>query len=177
MSCGIFLDQESKPCPLHWQADSTTRPPGKPPWKLLAVHCLLQSLFKPFGEPGNSLVPLWAARLRVQGSEVGLEEARDPCCPRCAPAAPGSGSVPLTFLPVVRRHLTASFISSFPSTAAVPNLRGTRDWFCGREFSHGQGGDGGGSGGNEAGGRWVPGKHWRFTPCGLKLQVENSRTI
>ena len=27
--------------------------------------------------------------------------------------------------------------------AAVPNLFGTRDWFCGRQFFHGQGGWGG----------------------------------
>ena len=29
-ACGIFPDQDSNPCPLHWQADSTTAPPGKP---------------------------------------------------------------------------------------------------------------------------------------------------
>ena len=30
-ACGIFPDQGSNPCPLHWQADfSTTAPPGKP---------------------------------------------------------------------------------------------------------------------------------------------------
>ena len=28
--CGIFWDQGSNPCPLHWQADSTTGPPGSP---------------------------------------------------------------------------------------------------------------------------------------------------
>ena len=27
---GVVLDQGSNPCPLHWQADSTTEPPGKP---------------------------------------------------------------------------------------------------------------------------------------------------
>ena len=27
---GIFLDQESNPCLLHWQADSSTEPPEKP---------------------------------------------------------------------------------------------------------------------------------------------------
>ena len=31
VACGIFPDQGSNPCPLHWQADSTTAPPGKPP--------------------------------------------------------------------------------------------------------------------------------------------------
>ena len=30
VTCGIFLDQGSNPCPLHWQADSSTEPPGKP---------------------------------------------------------------------------------------------------------------------------------------------------
>ena len=30
-TCGIFPDQGSNPCPLHWQADSQPRaPPGKP---------------------------------------------------------------------------------------------------------------------------------------------------
>ena len=28
-ACGIFPDRESNLCPVHWQADSTTRPPGK----------------------------------------------------------------------------------------------------------------------------------------------------
>ena len=28
-ACGIFPDQGSNPCPLHWQVDSTTEPPGK----------------------------------------------------------------------------------------------------------------------------------------------------
>ena len=27
--CGIFLDWGLNPCPLHWQVDLTTRPPGK----------------------------------------------------------------------------------------------------------------------------------------------------
>ena len=30
-ACGIFLDQGSNLCLLHWQADSTSEPPGKPP--------------------------------------------------------------------------------------------------------------------------------------------------
>ena len=30
LACGLFLDQGSNPCLLHWQADSTTEPPGKP---------------------------------------------------------------------------------------------------------------------------------------------------
>ena len=30
VTCGIFLDQGSKPCPLHWQGGFfTTGPPGK----------------------------------------------------------------------------------------------------------------------------------------------------
>ena len=28
--CGIFLDQGSNPCLLHWQVDFFTEPPGKP---------------------------------------------------------------------------------------------------------------------------------------------------
>ena len=28
-ACGIFLDQGENSCPLHWQADSTSGPPGK----------------------------------------------------------------------------------------------------------------------------------------------------
>ena len=30
VACGIFPDQGSNQCLLHWQADSTTAPPGKP---------------------------------------------------------------------------------------------------------------------------------------------------
>ena len=38
------------------------------------------------------------------------------------------------------------------SRAAVPNLFGTRDWFNGRQFFHGQWGGGAGSGGNASDG-------------------------
>ena len=31
VACGIFPDQGSNPCPLHWQADSQPLRPGKPP--------------------------------------------------------------------------------------------------------------------------------------------------
>ena len=35
-ACGIFPDQGSNPCPLHWQADSQPlRHQGSPPWALL----------------------------------------------------------------------------------------------------------------------------------------------
>ena len=63
---GIFLDQESQLRPLHWQAGSTTRPPETPPWKCLAVYCLLQSLFEPSGSLGtlwsHSGQPAWGSR-------------------------------------------------------------------------------------------------------------------
>ena len=29
LACGIFPEQGSNPCPLHWQVNSTTGPPGK----------------------------------------------------------------------------------------------------------------------------------------------------
>ena len=37
MTCGIFLDQGSNPCLLHWQADfpPLSQPPGKPTIKIL----------------------------------------------------------------------------------------------------------------------------------------------
>lgn len=31
-ACGIFSGQGSDPCLLHWQANSFTEPPGKPPF-------------------------------------------------------------------------------------------------------------------------------------------------
>ena len=31
VTCGILSNQGSNLCLLHWQADSTTEPPGKPP--------------------------------------------------------------------------------------------------------------------------------------------------
>ena len=31
VACGILSNQGSNLCLLHWQADSTTEPPGKPP--------------------------------------------------------------------------------------------------------------------------------------------------
>ena len=37
-ACGIFPDQGSNPCPLHWQADSQPlRHQGSPSWKLLSL--------------------------------------------------------------------------------------------------------------------------------------------
>ena len=53
---------------------------------------------------------------------MGLEEARDPRCPQCAPAAPGSGSVPLTFLPVVGRHLKPLLYRPFPLQPRPPTF-------------------------------------------------------
>ena len=38
-ACGIFPDQGSNPCPLHWQADSQpSAPPGKPPGGYYYFH-------------------------------------------------------------------------------------------------------------------------------------------
>ena len=42
MACRIFLDQGSNPYLLHWQADSTTEPPGKPQ----SISLLLTSISK-----------------------------------------------------------------------------------------------------------------------------------
>ena len=39
VACGIFPDQGSNPCPLHWQADSQPlRHQGSPPPLLVACH-------------------------------------------------------------------------------------------------------------------------------------------
>ena len=40
-ACGTFPDQGSNPCPLHWQADSTTAPPGKPYFDVLLVNSFI----------------------------------------------------------------------------------------------------------------------------------------
>ena len=40
-ACGIFPDQGSNPCPLHWQADSQPlRHQGSPPASPLTVPCI-----------------------------------------------------------------------------------------------------------------------------------------
>lgn len=57
-------------------------------------------------------------------SEVGRDEVRRPCRRRGALAGSRSGSVPLTFAPVVGRHLAAAFISSLPSGAPATAPRG-----------------------------------------------------
>ena len=42
-ACGIFPDQGSNPCPLHWQADSQPlRHQGSPPFPFLWHHFCLQ---------------------------------------------------------------------------------------------------------------------------------------
>ena len=58
-ACGIFPDQGSNPCPLHWQADSlTTAPPGKPP-RLCIFRRALDSQEK--GEAGTQVSHLFPA--------------------------------------------------------------------------------------------------------------------
>lgn len=57
-------------------------------------------------------------------SEVGRDEVRRPGRRRGALAGSRSGSVPLTFAPVVGRHLAAAFISSLPSGAPATAPRG-----------------------------------------------------
>ena len=37
---GIFPDEGSNPCPLHWQADSQLRPPGSPDLPILKNPCI-----------------------------------------------------------------------------------------------------------------------------------------
>ena len=45
-ACGIFPDQGSNPCPLHWQADSQPlRHQGSPHLIFLKYNCLSGSLF------------------------------------------------------------------------------------------------------------------------------------
>ena len=46
-ACGIFPDQGSNPCPLHWQADSQPlRHQGSPTWASCCLHLFpRQSLF------------------------------------------------------------------------------------------------------------------------------------
>ena len=59
-ACGIFPDQVSNPCPLHWQADSqpTTAPLGKPDKDLLKVRhlaCLTELKHEHAGIQNSSL--------------------------------------------------------------------------------------------------------------------------
>ena len=44
-ACGILPDQGSNPCPPHWQADSTTEPPGKPYFLFLKILPKLHIFF------------------------------------------------------------------------------------------------------------------------------------
>ena len=53
-ACGIFLDQGSNPCLLHWQVDSTAEPPGKP------QHSLLQGISLSLNSP-----LVWTFELRA----------------------------------------------------------------------------------------------------------------
>ena len=47
MACGIFPDQGSNPCPLHWQADSQPlRHQGSPTFAILIIICLGVGLFE-----------------------------------------------------------------------------------------------------------------------------------
>ena len=58
-ACGIFPDQGSNPCPLHWQADSQPlRHQGSPQSSLLSVHgCVAKEpLLLPREGAGNSLL-------------------------------------------------------------------------------------------------------------------------
>ena len=62
-ACGIFLDQGSNPCPLHWQADLTTVPPGKPP--LSSFNIVLEVLAMAIREEKE-----------IKGIEVRKEEVK-----------------------------------------------------------------------------------------------------
>ena len=49
-ACGIFLDQGSNPCPLHWQADSQPlRHQGSPMYYILIFCFFATSFFKDAG--------------------------------------------------------------------------------------------------------------------------------
>ena len=52
VACGIFPDQGSNPCPLHWQADSQPLPHQGNPGSCFCIHsaslCLLVGAFNPF---------------------------------------------------------------------------------------------------------------------------------
>ena len=99
IACGIFPDQGSDPCLLHWQADSLhTEPPGKPslcfqvtntlcmPAKLLQLYL---SLCNPTdcSSPGSSC--LWDSPGKNTGVGChfllqGIEMAqKSNLCPRC----------------------------------------------------------------------------------------------
>ena len=58
VACGIFPDQRSNPCPLHWQADSQPlRHQGSPPPPFLshAIYCLKTRHFTLWNFPYSGL--------------------------------------------------------------------------------------------------------------------------
>ena len=60
--CGIFLDQGLNPCPLHWQADSSTVPPRKSN-KLLFLNTKYQR------ERGSTSFQRGRGRLHIKDQE------------------------------------------------------------------------------------------------------------
>ena len=76
MPCGIFLDQGSNPCPLHWQVDSvTTGPPGTPS----VMVCYSERIQVTVG------MGQWPADFRTQ-----LEDSFPRGVTRTAPASPST---------------------------------------------------------------------------------------
>ena len=45
-ACGIFPDQGSNPCPLHWQADSQPLRHQGSPWSFFLANILIWKIFK-----------------------------------------------------------------------------------------------------------------------------------
>ena len=85
-ACGIFPDQGSNPCPLHWQADSQPlRHQGGPvllflfDGKIYLVR-IIYKVLKRF-KSRASLVAQWLKiRLPVQGTRVRALVREDPTC-------------------------------------------------------------------------------------------------
>ena len=63
-ACGIFPDQGSNPCPLHWAGRfSTTAPPGKPPIMLVLMRCIQVGMRMPTPTSASSCYPWFSGTM------------------------------------------------------------------------------------------------------------------
>ena len=135
-ACGIFLDQGSNPCPLHWQVDSEPlRHQGSPPNAILIFFFSIPDFF--FRRSQHCLSKaclLCVSRTSLFGHPLCSINTAGSCLPRGNLVAGNWGS-PLNwhFFPHAEKQHHAVcwelFVSS-PSSLDSPflGLRLTRDW-------------------------------------------------
>ena len=99
VACGIFPDQGSNPCPLHWQADSQPlRHQGSPPRWALPSPFLLSSLalfLLPCGPGLFFLLLPWGGRGREAGGGSGSPRGASASPPLLSPCWPSASSLVL----------------------------------------------------------------------------------